>query len=377
MSPSLSRYQADDGLTFNDWYLDSDGDTYGDGVPITDCQSPGAGYVLQGGDCDDGNAAVNPGATEACNGVDDDCDELVDNDDPSLSDNTAPTAACQSAVVQLDGAGTGSLVAADVFDAANSSDNCGTVNPQSVSPGSFTCADVGTRSVTLTVNDGNGNTATCMATVTVEDPTGFCSQVFCFDSEAGSLIDYIEGLSISSSIKRALTRRLELAIDKFCQYPASNTVLSSLEYVIAYTQYQSGRGIPAAAASYIIAEAQALIAAINADTAVCCSGAGRGPDGIEPAQEAGACQLDVAPNPFRSEALLSFFLPEASPVSLEVFNLQGQRVRLLRAETLDAGRHTHNWDGTADGGQVLSAGVYLVRLRTEAGVLVKKVSLVR
>ncbi len=39
---------------------------------------------LGGDDCDDGNAAVNPGALEWCNGFDDDCDFAVDDLDPSL-----------------------------------------------------------------------------------------------------------------------------------------------------------------------------------------------------------------------------------------------------------------------------------------------------
>ncbi|MCB9296383.1 MAG: hypothetical protein H6559_25185 [Lewinellaceae bacterium] len=66
--------QADDGLTFNDWYLDSDGDTYGAGIPINDCQSPGANYVLQGGDCDDDNNRYHqPGRNGGLQRVDDDC----------------------------------------------------------------------------------------------------------------------------------------------------------------------------------------------------------------------------------------------------------------------------------------------------------------
>ena len=70
---------VDNGITYQDWYMDGDGDGYGDGTPINDCQSPGANYVLQNGDCDDSDANVNPAATEICNGVDDDCDGVVDN----------------------------------------------------------------------------------------------------------------------------------------------------------------------------------------------------------------------------------------------------------------------------------------------------------
>ncbi|MBK9013542.1 MAG: hypothetical protein IPM82_05365 [Saprospiraceae bacterium] len=68
----------DDGLVFQDYYLDGDGDTYGTGAAVNACQSPGPDYVLVDGDCDDDNAAVNPAATEVCNDIDDDCDSQID-----------------------------------------------------------------------------------------------------------------------------------------------------------------------------------------------------------------------------------------------------------------------------------------------------------
>jgi hypothetical protein len=58
------------------FYADVDGDGYGV-TAVLACDQP-AGTALVSGDCDDGAAAVNPGATEACNGVDDDCDGFTD-----------------------------------------------------------------------------------------------------------------------------------------------------------------------------------------------------------------------------------------------------------------------------------------------------------
>ena len=69
---------VDDGVTLSTWYADNDGDGYGDtSTSITDCTAP-AGYVTDGTDCDDSNAAVNPAATETCDGTDEDCDGTVD-----------------------------------------------------------------------------------------------------------------------------------------------------------------------------------------------------------------------------------------------------------------------------------------------------------
>lgn len=50
----------------------------------------GDGFTLGQGDCDDTNANIYPGAVEVCNGIDDDCDGIVDEDE------TPPTAACAS-----------------------------------------------------------------------------------------------------------------------------------------------------------------------------------------------------------------------------------------------------------------------------------------
>ncbi len=70
----------------NIFYLDADDDGYGDATMITvACEAP-MGYVANKGDCDDTNASVNPGATEVCNdNIDNDCDGLVDSDDPDAT----------------------------------------------------------------------------------------------------------------------------------------------------------------------------------------------------------------------------------------------------------------------------------------------------
>jgi hypothetical protein len=60
------------------WYQDLDGDGYGNAKKTeVSCDEP-AGYVADAMDCDDGDAAVHPGADELCaNDVDDDCDEVI------------------------------------------------------------------------------------------------------------------------------------------------------------------------------------------------------------------------------------------------------------------------------------------------------------
>ena len=65
------------------FYRDADGDGFGGTSFMQACAAPN-GYVATKTDCNDNNAAVNPGALEVCDSVDNDCDQLVDIADPTL-----------------------------------------------------------------------------------------------------------------------------------------------------------------------------------------------------------------------------------------------------------------------------------------------------
>ncbi len=73
----------DEGVTTT-YYADADGDGFGDaGVTTQDCSAP-AGYVADNTDCDDTDNTVYPGATEICDGKDNNCNGSVDYNDPSV-----------------------------------------------------------------------------------------------------------------------------------------------------------------------------------------------------------------------------------------------------------------------------------------------------
>jgi len=70
----------DDAEDVSTWYLDSDGDTYGDAaITDIDCYQP-SGYVAEDTDCDDADPDTYPGADEYCDGHDDNCDGDIDED---------------------------------------------------------------------------------------------------------------------------------------------------------------------------------------------------------------------------------------------------------------------------------------------------------
>ena len=78
------------------------------------------------------------------------------------------SASIQSATVALSATGTASVSAAQVYR-GNATDNCGTVTA-SVSPNTFTCANVGNNAVVVTLSDSYGNTTTQTTVVTVTVP---------------------------------------------------------------------------------------------------------------------------------------------------------------------------------------------------------------
>jgi hypothetical protein len=55
------------------WYSDSDSDSYGDDGEFTNACAQPSGYIVDNTDCNDINAAINPGAAETCDGTDNNC----------------------------------------------------------------------------------------------------------------------------------------------------------------------------------------------------------------------------------------------------------------------------------------------------------------
>ena len=110
------------------WYLDDDGDGFGN--PVTEmimCWPPNDA-ITNGDDCDDTSASVYPGAPEYCNSIDDNCDTLID-------EPTAIDATLWYVDTDMDGFGTGPSMAACTqpsgYESNNSDcdDTDSTINP--------------------------------------------------------------------------------------------------------------------------------------------------------------------------------------------------------------------------------------------------------
>ncbi len=86
-------------------------------------------------------------------------------------------------------------------------------------------------------------------------------------------------------------------------------------------------------------------------------------------------ELKAFPNPFQEEVNLSFNLSQEEKTTIEIFNIQGQRIHTLLSEMVPAGDHRILWDGKDQNGQPMPAGIYLVRLRAGKALINQKVIL--
>ena len=84
-----------------------------------------------------------------------------------------------------------------------------------------------------------------------------------------------------------------------------------------------------------------------------------------------------APNPFNSETVIRFELPQPGQVELGIYNLLGQPVALLVQGPRPAGRFAVRWDGRDREERTVTSGVYLYRLQVGGSTEVRKLLLLR
>ncbi|PCH68485.1 MAG: hypothetical protein COC06_09405, partial [Bacteroidales bacterium] len=142
-----------------------------DATATDNCNLSGLTYTLTGATVGTGNSlagvTLNLGLTIVTwNVADVSGNSAICSFELAVTDNEDPVVVCQDITIQLDASGNASITVADIDN--GSSDNCATPS-LSASQTSFDCSHVGTNNVTLTVTDGAGNSASCVAVVTVED----------------------------------------------------------------------------------------------------------------------------------------------------------------------------------------------------------------
>ena len=83
------------------------------------------------------------------------------------------------------------------------------------------------------------------------------------------------------------------------------------------------------------------------------------------------------PNPFNPETVIRYQTIENGYVELAIFNLLGEKVRVVLNEIQSAGAYEVRWNGTDNNKNPLSSGIYLYRLTSGAFNYTKKMILLR
>ncbi|MFQ5751032.1 MAG: endonuclease/exonuclease/phosphatase family protein [bacterium] len=83
------------------------------------------------------------------------------------------------------------------------------------------------------------------------------------------------------------------------------------------------------------------------------------------------------PNPFNAETQIIYTVPHSSHISLNIYNVTGQKIRTLVDDVSAAGVHRTTWNGLNDSGQEIASGIFFYRLEAQGSSLVKKLILLR
>ena len=83
------------------------------------------------------------------------------------------------------------------------------------------------------------------------------------------------------------------------------------------------------------------------------------------------------PNPFNPSTQIFFDIPKSEFITLRIFNLLGQDVKMLASKIMNPGRYTFEWDGKDLLSNDVASGVYFYELRGESFISRKKMLLIR
>jgi hypothetical protein len=83
------------------------------------------------------------------------------------------------------------------------------------------------------------------------------------------------------------------------------------------------------------------------------------------------------PNPFNPETVISYRVKSDAPVTLEVYNLKGQKIRTLVDGNIKGGNHTITWKGDDENGNKVASGVYFYKMSSGKFTSSKKMILLK
>jgi flagellar hook assembly protein FlgD len=79
------------------------------------------------------------------------------------------------------------------------------------------------------------------------------------------------------------------------------------------------------------------------------------------------------PNPFNNSATIKYYLDKDSPVTVEIYNSVGQKIRTVLSSNMKSGFNFSNWNGTNEKGERVATGFYTVVVRYSDKLMSRRV----
>lgn len=214
----------------------------------------------------------------------------------TITDNTPPVAKCKELFVQLGPSGQASITAAQINN--NSTDGCG-IADMSVTPSQFSCSDIGANVVVLTVNDPNGNSATCWTQVYLGDnlaPTATCQSAVT-NLDANGTATILPALVNNGSFDNCPGLSMSVV---------PGTITSAGQHTV----------------SLFVTDALGNIGSCTATVNVLPANASR--SSLSDYTPNSALEVQLAPNPASGTAYLRFVLEKETDIYVQIVNYEGR-----------------------------------------------------
>ncbi len=89
------------------------------------------------------------------------------------------------------------------------------------------------------------------------------------------------------------------------------------------------------------------------------------------------CLYQNFPNPFNSSTMIKYDLPHDTFVSIEIYNILGQKIKRLEHAPKRAGVHFTSWDGTDNRNKSVSSGIYIYSLKSKSFTISKRLLILK